>query len=144
MYVAWQGELNWNGIEVVVCAALGARKGSDWWAVNKDCSNPASRLKGRHRGERAQEGRQEKEEQEHTMYSWIGLLWEYFACLHLIPFPSQLFMMDSTASRSSTIKSPLFRLASSSHINTSYSLTPIYFTPLTFFILQFMYHIFLT
>uniref|UniRef100_J3MG53 Uncharacterized protein n=1 Tax=Oryza brachyantha TaxID=4533 RepID=J3MG53_ORYBR len=64
--------------------------------------------------------RQEKEEQGPTRYSWIGLLWKYFACLHLIPFPSQLFMMDSTAWRSSTIKArPSSPLASSSSSSSS-------------------------
>jgi hypothetical protein len=37
---------------VIVSAAVGARKGRDWWAVNKDCSDPASRLKGRQIEER--------------------------------------------------------------------------------------------
>lgn len=96
-------------------------KMSDWWAVNKDCSNPASLPQGvTDRGERAQEGGGKKRRNK-DLQGTLGLASYGNILLACIWFPpslrSCLWWLDSTAWRSSTIKASLIIIIS--RINTS-------------------------
>jgi hypothetical protein len=77
--------------------------------------------------------KQEKEEPGPTRYPWIGLLWKYSACSHLIPYPPSpavhgiMVNRHSPARRSSTMKvSASPSLSRGKYDYTGYSFAPFY------------------